>query len=95
MQLDTVVQQNASSSEELAAMAEEMSTHSASLLENVSFFQMNSNAAGKKKAPARNLPEPAKAQSAPRTNASSAKPAARNDSYHSSNSISDSDFEEF
>jgi methyl-accepting chemotaxis protein len=101
MQLDTVVQQNASASEELAAMAEEMTTHSAGLLENVSFFRMSDDTgnAGKRKAPAKKLPPPARTNASPAKPAAAkpaaAKPAARNDNYNSPNSISDSDFEEF
>ena len=41
MQLDTIVQQNAAASEELAAMAEELTTHSQSLLDTISFFRLD------------------------------------------------------
>jgi methyl-accepting chemotaxis protein len=98
MQLDTVVQQNASASEELAAMAEELTTHSAGLLESVSFFRMNSDSGGtgKRKAPAKKLPEPARVKpAAVKPAAASSRSASRNDNYSSPNSVSDSDFEEF
>ncbi|MBO5731841.1 MAG: MCP four helix bundle domain-containing protein [Treponema sp.] len=41
VQLDTIVQQNAAASEELAAMAEELTTHSQSLLDTISFFRLD------------------------------------------------------
>ncbi len=50
IQLDTVIQQNASSSEELASMAEELSGQAMSLSDSISFFTL----AGRKKA----LPPP-------------------------------------
>lgn len=42
LQLDQVIQQNASSSEELASMAEELSAQAQVLLDSVSFFQVDS-----------------------------------------------------
>jgi methyl-accepting chemotaxis protein len=44
-QLDQVTQQNAAGSEELAATAEEMREQSQSLIEMISFFKLQSNAA--------------------------------------------------
>lgn len=41
VQLDSIVQQNAAASEELAAMAEELTTHSQSLLDTISFFRLD------------------------------------------------------
>lgn len=41
VQLDSIVQQNAAASEELAAMAEELTTHSQSLLDTISFFKLD------------------------------------------------------
>lgn len=41
VQLDTIVQQNAAASEELAAMAEELTTHSQVLLDTISFFKLD------------------------------------------------------
>lgn len=44
-QLDTVIQQNASSSEELAAMAENLSSQAEQLSKSISFFKLAENAA--------------------------------------------------
>jgi methyl-accepting chemotaxis protein len=46
MQLDNVIQQNASASEELASMAEELSGQSANLSETMSFFKLGGQEAG-------------------------------------------------
>ncbi|MCM1320953.1 MAG: methyl-accepting chemotaxis protein [Bacteroides sp.] len=50
-QLDTVVQQNASASEELAAMAEELSAHANVLMQTITFFKVQKNAPATKYLP--------------------------------------------
>jgi methyl-accepting chemotaxis protein len=65
LQLDQVIQDNASNSEELASMSEELSGQARQLSETVSFFKTDESAAGKDSA----------AKPSPATKPSAAKPA--------------------
>lgn len=56
LQLDQVIQENASSSEELASMAEELSGQAQVLLDSVSFFKVDGLESSKPRVP--QLPEP-------------------------------------
>jgi methyl-accepting chemotaxis protein len=47
VQLDTVIQQNASASEEMASMAEELSSQAVQLTETMSFFKLGGDGAAK------------------------------------------------
>lgn len=94
-QLDTVVQQNASSSEELASMAEELSSQAALLSDAISFFRIGSSAAEtavkKKTGPIIHKKPAPRAQEAPRTRA--IVPVA--DDASRKKDSTDADFEEF
>ena len=59
MQLDTVIQQNAASSEELASTAEELSAQAGSLAETISFFRTKEAAATEEAAATPALESPA------------------------------------
>jgi methyl-accepting chemotaxis protein len=72
IQLDTVIQNNASASEELAGMAEEMASQSRHLLNAISFFKTGDEVAAR--GPARQAAQPAVSRKAP---GSSAMPAAK------------------
>ena len=95
MQLDTVVQQNASASEELASMSEELSGQSEQLAAAIEFFKVDSKGEGKAPASA-SLPKAEHKRIAPRA-------APREAAREKSRAIapvpatrsSDSDFEEF
>jgi methyl-accepting chemotaxis protein len=72
IQLDTVIQNNASASEELAGMAEEMASQSRHLLNAISFFKTGDEAAAR--GPVRQAAQPAVSR---RTPGGPAKPAAK------------------
>jgi len=92
--MDTVVQQNASSSEELAATAEELAGQASSLIDTIGFFRLGENAAKTESAPAKKVPLKAAPShdivvKAPRPNTAIVPaPKAKGD-------VSDSEFEEF
>lgn len=95
VQLDTVVQQNAAASEEMAAMAEELSSNAQKLVEVISFFKLDestmsnieSKTASAKPAAVRSSVAPAPMASPVKsTGAVAHKPAS---------TITDDDFEEF
>ena len=87
VQLDTVVQQNAAASEQMAAMAEELSTSARTLVETISFFNIGEGVELEDE-PA----SPAPARTAPRATAAP-RPIANQVAARSS--VSDDDFEEF
>jgi len=94
MQLDTVVQQNASASEELASMSEELSGQSEQLSSAIEFFKVNAATEGKTEpekknasvVPARAKAEPIRATVHAKSKAIATIPTSK---------VSDSDFEEF
>jgi len=98
IQLDTVIQQNASGSEEMAAMAEELSGQSQSLAASISFFKLPGGAEGArgtKPAHAPEVPHAAAHEAAPRAVEAAATPphaAARSIAPVKNN---DPDFESF
>lgn len=104
VQLDSVVQQNAAASEEMAAMAEELSSNAKNLVELISFFKLDNRSAV---AAAVSATRSAPMASSPKANAAipAARPAAPATvhkpsgggavSHKPSVSISDDDFEEF
>jgi methyl-accepting chemotaxis protein len=98
MQLDTVIQQNASASEELASMAEELSGQSAQLFQTISFFKLKVS-----EAPAATKRPAVKAAPVARSIAAPAKPVVSSKSLRipartaivPANVGSDEDFEAF
>lgn len=104
VQLDSVVQQNAAASEEMAAMAEELSSNAKNLVELISFFKLDNRSAvaaavsatrsaPKASSPKANTAIPAARPAAPAT---VHKPSGGGAVSHKpSVSISDDDFEEF
>ena len=104
VQLDSVVQQNAAASEEMAAMAEELSSNAKNLVELISFFKLDNRSAV---AAAVSATRSAPMASSPKANTAipAARPAAPATvhkpsgggavSHKPSVSISDDDFEEF
>ena len=105
VQLDTIVQQNAAASEELAAMAEELTTHSQSLLDTISFFRLDAKtmkaagfqssaaASSKKSTPA--APAPARQVKATVNTVKSSGYGQGATPFTPSDDFSDMDFEEF
>jgi methyl-accepting chemotaxis protein len=91
VQLDTVIQQNASASEELASMAEELSGQSVQLTQTMSFFRLGGTAAAHA-SPVSRAAGPAPAQ---RPAAAKPRPARTAIALAQPSSASDADFEEF
>ena len=100
VQLDTVVQQNAAASEEMASMAEELTSNAKNLVELVSFFKLDNKAAvaaaisATKKTPVRasssvNMARPVAPATVHKSNGAGAV------AHKPSVTISDDDFEEF
>lgn len=102
VQLDTVVQQNASASEEMAAMAEELSASARTLVETIGFFNIgegNDGAAHEGARPAAAKPAPAQGAAPQKPKASAnqmpPRPSSLPPASGPHSSISDDDFEEF
>ena len=100
VQLDSIVQQNAAASEELAAMAEELTTHSQVLLDTISFFKLDAKTM---KAAGYQMPSSTKknmvAGRSPvrqvKATVNTVKPSQGATAYTPSEDFSDMDFEEF
>lgn len=93
VQLDTVVQQNAAASEEMAAMAEELSSNAQKLVNLVSFFKLDEEMMSmedRNTAPAKPVVAPT-----PSMQPNIAKKTAGVVVHRPASSISDDDFEEF
>lgn len=108
VQLDTVVQQNASAAEEMAAMSEELSAESQKLVEAVNFFRIDESNVVQKPAQRQEPQQERKPMPKPETKfAPGAKPSERPAQHTETkqkptvgvktagNLISDADFEEF
>lgn len=103
VQLDTVVQQNAATSEEMAAMAEELSSNAQNLVGLISFFSIDESLVSGNNKPAKKPAQPATSvakdpvkkvvESKPVEVKASASTGAV--THKASSSISDDDFEEF
>ena len=91
--MDTVVQQNAAASEEMAAMAEELSSNAQKLVNLVSFFKLDEEMMSmedRNTAPAKPVVAPT-----PSMQPNIAKKTAGVVVHRPASSISDDDFEEF
>lgn len=98
MQLDEVVQQNASASEELASMAEELSGQALQLSETMSFFKLKAGAAepgAKKPAHQRTKAQPSGPAAGPKPEAKPRQTAITLARPSPSSQAADVDFEEF
>jgi methyl-accepting chemotaxis protein len=91
IQLDTVIQQNASASEEMAAMAEELSGQSQQLSTAMAFFKLEE---GAKASPSTKGPKVVKALSAA-AKTTSPKPTTRPTAIAPADKETDSEFESF
>ena len=103
VQLDTVVQQNAAASEEMAAMAEELSSNAQNLVGLISFFSIDETLISGNNKPAKKPAQPATTVAkAPVKKGVESKPVEVKTSastgaviHKAGSSISDDDFEEF
>ena len=102
VQLDSIVQQNAAASEELAAMAEELTTHSQVLLDTISFFKLDAKtmkAASYQMPSASSTKKNMVAGRSPvrqvKATVNTVKPSQGATAYTPSEDFSDMDFEEF
>lgn len=93
VQLDTVVQQNAAASEEMAAMAEELSSNAQHLVEVISFFKLDDTVAVESETPVKVAQTAVKKSSVAPVSAASKSSGIV--THKPATMISDDDFEEF